>query len=149
MAARQQDDSNVSMTTRSRRRHRFGSSDNDSLSVHDFNNSWTIKDLQTLFADVKRETENVQACMRSYRHAMKEILVTNFPKANSNDFSNVLHDLNQRSTQIDEMMKKVQEKRATIQIGIKELTAKKESVENENKILAIKEELLCEDCSRC
>ena len=148
MAARQQDDSNVSMTTRSRRRHRFGSSDNDSLSVHDFNNSWTIKDLQTLFADVKRETENVQACMRSYRHAMKEILVTNFPKANSNDFSNVLHDLNQRSTQIDEMMKKVQEKRATIQIGITELTAKKEAIENENKILAIQEELLCEDCSR-
>ena len=149
MAARQQDDSNVSMTTRSRRRHRFGSSDNDSLSVHDFNNSWTIKDLQTLFADVKRETENVQACMRSYRHAMKEILITNFAKTNSNEFSKVLHDLNQRSTQIDEMMKKVQEKRATIQIGITELTAKKEAIENENKILAIQEELLCEDCSRC
>ena len=87
--------------------------------------------------------------MRSYRHAMKEILITNFAKTNTNEFSKVLHDLNQRSTQIDEMMKKVQEKRATIQIGIKELTAKKESVENENKILAIKEELLCEDCSRC
>ena len=131
----ERDDSNVSITTRSRRRHRFGSSESDSVSVHDFDNSWTIKDLQTLFADVKRETENVQACMRSYRQAMKEILIT---KSNSNEFTKVLQDLNQRSTQIDEMMKKVQEKRATIQIGITELTSKKETVvENENKILAI------------
>ena len=143
----ERDDSNVSITTRSRRRHRFGSSESDSVSVHDFDNSWTIKDLQTLFTDVKRETENVQACMRSYRQAMKEILIT---KSNSNEFTKVLQDLNQRSTQIDEMMKKVQEKRATIQIGITELTSKKETVvENENKILAIQEELLCENCSKC
>ena len=108
----ERDDSNVSTTSRSRRRHRFGSSDNDSMSAaHDFNNSWTIKDLQTLFADVKRETSVVQACMRNYRHAMKEILVTDFAKANNNEFSTVLYDLNQRSTQIDEMMKKVQHRK--------------------------------------